>query len=68
VKNKIQGGGNMAGKNSDEEVKAPYFDAPDDKILAFDMFRGPSIGILSNFDLENPGRKQNEDQQFDKNI
>jgi hypothetical protein len=58
----------MAGKNTDGEVKAPYFDAPDDKILAFDMFRGPSMGILSNFDLENPGRKQNENQQFDKNI
>ncbi|WP_243385943.1 hypothetical protein [Bacillus kexueae] len=41
--------------------KVPYFDAPDDKILAFDMFRGPSIGITSDIDLDNPGRKRNED-------
>jgi len=43
------------------DEKKPYFDAPDGKILAFDMFRGPSIGILSDVDLDNPGNKIQKD-------
>ncbi|WP_110114236.1 hypothetical protein [Bacillus sp. CGMCC 1.16541] len=35
----------------------PYFEAPDNKILAIDMFRGPYTGIYSDFDLSNPGTK-----------
>lgn len=41
----------------DFDERKPYFDAPDNKILSFDMFRGPSIGITSDVDLDNPGRK-----------
>ncbi|WP_449537354.1 hypothetical protein [Ferdinandcohnia sp. Marseille-Q9671] len=40
---------------------APLFDAPDDKILAFDMFRGISPGIFSDVDLNNPGKKIEDD-------
>ncbi|HEO8420116.1 hypothetical protein [Niallia sp. FSL W8-0635] len=35
----------------------PFFEAPDQKILAVDMFRGPYTGFLSDFDLNNPGNK-----------
>ncbi|MEH7387530.1 hypothetical protein V7147_19320 [Bacillus sp. JJ1521] len=41
--------------------QAPLFDAPDDKILAFDMFRGISPGIFSDVDLDNPAQKIEED-------
>jgi hypothetical protein len=58
----------MVEKNPEGEEKLPYFEAPDNKILAFDMFRGPFTGISSAFDLENPGRKQNENKQLNKNI
>lgn len=37
--------------------EVPFFDANDHKILAFDMFRGPSTGFYSEFDLSNPGRR-----------
>ncbi|WP_243291145.1 hypothetical protein [Bacillus sp. FJAT-47783] len=47
--------------NTDNEEKQPFFDAADDKILAFDMFRGPSIGLTSEIDLDNPGKKLNQD-------
>ena len=41
-----------------EDNTVPLFEAPDGKILATgDMFRGPSTGITSEFDLNNPGRK-----------
>ncbi|KAA9012660.1 hypothetical protein [Niallia endozanthoxylica] len=39
------------------KTKVPFFDAPDGKILAFDMFRGPSPGFFSDMDLNNPGEK-----------
>lgn len=49
---------NEATKN---EVKTPLFEAPDGKILAVgDLFRGPSTGITSDIDLNNPGRKLEE--------
>ncbi|MFS0864426.1 hypothetical protein [Fredinandcohnia sp. 179-A 10B2 NHS] len=53
----------MKRKSEDIDYKgdAPLFEAPDDKILAFDMFRGPSPGIFSDVDLDNPGRKIEED-------
>ncbi|EOR23739.1 hypothetical protein KGR20_16030 [Cytobacillus oceanisediminis] len=35
----------------------PFFEAPDQKILAIDLFRGPYTGFLSDFDLNNPGNK-----------
>ncbi|WP_453994245.1 hypothetical protein [Bacillus nitroreducens] len=48
-----------------DEVKSnpvvPLFDAPDDKILAFDMFRGVSPGLFSDVDLDNPGKKIEDD-------
>lgn len=42
----------------------PFFEAPDQKMLAVDMFRGPYTGFLSDFDLNNPGNKllTNEDK------
>ncbi|MBM7704801.1 hypothetical protein [Metabacillus iocasae] len=55
----------MAKKNKqpeiNEEIK-PYFEAPDNKILAVDMFRGPYTGIYSDFDLSNPGQKRFVDE------
>lgn len=36
---------------------SPFFEAPDKKILAVDMFRGPDTGIFSDMDLSNPGQK-----------
>lgn len=49
---------NEATKN---EIKTPLFEAPDGKILAVgDLFRGPSTGISSDIDLNNPGRKLEE--------
>ncbi|QED49075.1 hypothetical protein [Cytobacillus dafuensis] len=49
------------------EIKIPVFGPPDGKIMATgEIFRGPSTGITSEFDLENPGRKLLEkDQKFD---
>ena len=45
-------------KQAGGEIPAPLFDAPDGKILATgDMFRGPSTGVSSEFDLNNPGNK-----------
>ncbi len=44
-----------------KEPDAPLFDAPDDKILAFDMFRGISPGIFSDVDLDNPAKKIEDD-------
>ncbi|WP_187370817.1 hypothetical protein [Bacillus timonensis] len=41
--------------------EAPLFDAPDDKILAFDMFRGISPGLFSDVDLDNPAKKIEDD-------
>ncbi|MBP3039790.1 hypothetical protein J9303_09865 [Bacillaceae bacterium Marseille-Q3522] len=44
-------------KNLKKE-ETPIFNAPDHKILATgEMFRGPSTGITSDIDLDNPGRK-----------
>ncbi|MGN7401301.1 hypothetical protein ACTHO0_15750 [Cytobacillus praedii] len=44
-----------------DEIKTPLFEAPDGKILAVgDLFRGPSTGISSDIDLNNPGRKLEE--------
>ncbi|WP_071393746.1 hypothetical protein [Bacillus tuaregi] len=45
-------------KNKEEKV--PFFEAPDNKILAFDMFRGPSPGFFSDLDLNNPGGKRKD--------
>ena len=43
------------------EVKVPIFGPPDGKILAIgDMFNGPSPGIFSDIDLNNPGKKLEE--------
>ncbi|MEH7124208.1 hypothetical protein V7122_05985 [Bacillus sp. JJ1532] len=52
---------------SKDEVKVPLFGPPDGKIIAVgEMFRGPSTGITSEFDLDNPGRKLREkDERFD---
>ncbi|MFE8698143.1 hypothetical protein ACFYKT_17620 [Cytobacillus sp. FJAT-53684] len=49
------------------ETKTPLFEAPDGKILAVgDLFRGPSTGITSDIDLNNPGRKLVEEEvKFD---
>ncbi|WP_313799390.1 hypothetical protein [Cytobacillus sp.] len=49
------------------EIKTPLFEAPDGKILAVgDLFRGPSTGITSNIDLNNPGKRLEErDVKFD---
>ncbi|MBS4191811.1 hypothetical protein KHA94_16605 [Bacillus sp. FJAT-49705] len=49
------------------EIKIPLFGPPDGKIIATgEMFRGPSTGITSEFDLENPGRQLAEkDQKID---
>ncbi|MDF2904128.1 MAG: hypothetical protein K0S25_1766 [Bacillus sp. (in: firmicutes)] len=47
--------------------KAPLFEAPDRKILATgDMFRGPSTGITSDLDLDNPGRNLPEEDIEEK--
>ena len=35
----------------------PVFDAPDKKILATDLFRGPYTGLFSDFDINNPGNR-----------
>ncbi len=46
-----------------DEIKTPLFEAPDGKILAVgDLFRGPSTGISSDIDLNNPGRKLEEQE------
>ncbi|UQZ77701.1 hypothetical protein C2I17_18585 [Niallia circulans] len=34
-----------------------FFEAPDKKNLATDLFRGPDTGVLSDFDLKNPGNR-----------
>ncbi|WP_312095709.1 hypothetical protein [Niallia sp.] len=54
----------MMSKSEEEYLKEqtakeinPFFEAPDQKILAIDMFRGPYTGFLSDFDLNNPGNK-----------
>jgi hypothetical protein len=47
------------------EVGAPYFEAPDKKILATgDMFRGPYTGVTSEIDLDNPGRPLNKKDEL----
>ncbi|MCA1032507.1 hypothetical protein LCL95_15835 [Bacillus timonensis] len=53
----------MKKKNEKQDFngETPFFDAPDDKILAFDMFRGPTTGVSSEFDLDNPSRKFEQD-------
>lgn len=39
-------------------VKVPIFGPPDGKILAVgEIFRGPSTGMTSELDLNNPGNK-----------
>ena len=44
-----------------KEEKVPIFGPPDGKILAVgELFRGPSTGITSEIDLNNPGRKLEE--------
>ncbi|MCM3707617.1 MULTISPECIES: hypothetical protein [Cytobacillus] len=52
---------------SKKEIKIPLFEAPDGKIMATgDMFRGPSTGITSEIDLNNPGNKLSRDEvKFD---
>ena len=48
----------LANEAAKKEVKAPLFGPPDGKILAVgDLFRGPSTGITSELDLNNPGKK-----------
>jgi hypothetical protein len=45
-------------RQAGEDTKVPLFEAADGKILATgDMFRGPSTGVSSEFDLNNPGNK-----------
>ncbi|WP_338449210.1 hypothetical protein R4Z09_23820 [Niallia oryzisoli] len=44
--------------------KDPFFDAPDGKILAFDIFRGPSTGFFSDMDLNNPGEKIKDKEEL----
>ncbi|MBY0122867.1 hypothetical protein [Bacillus sp. S/N-304-OC-R1] len=55
---------NEASRN---EVPNPLFGPPDGKMIATgELFRGPSTGITSAFDLENPGRNLPEkDELFD---
>ena len=50
-----------------DEVPDPIFGPPDRKIMATgELFRGPSTGIISEFDIENPGRKFSvEEEKFD---
>lgn len=54
---------NEASKN---EESVPLFGPPDRKIIATgELFRGPSTGITSAFDLKNPGRNLPEkDERF----
>jgi len=48
-------------EDANNKPDAPLFDAPDDKILAFDMFRGISPGLFSDVDLDNPAKKIEDD-------
>ena len=52
----------LANEAAKKEVKTPIFGPPDGKILAVgDLFRGPSTGITSELDLNNPGNKLHEE-------
>lgn len=52
----------LAHEAAKKEVKVPIFGPPDGKILAVgDLFRGPSTGISSELDLNNPGNKLAEE-------
>jgi hypothetical protein len=51
-------------KQADDGNRVPLFEARDGKILATgDMFRGPSTGFTSEFDLNNPGNKLTEKEE-----
>lgn len=51
----------IANEAAKKEVKIPIFGPPDGKIIAVgDLFRGPSTGVTSEFDLNNPGNKLHE--------
>lgn len=53
---------NEASKN---DVPTSLFGPPDGKIIATgELFRGPSTGITSAFDLENPGRNLPKKDEF----